>query len=489
MRISNPPTAEALMEGARSIGNYDLAAALGDLIDNSITAEANTISLTCIYNAKNPIITIKDNGKGMTENELVVAMRPASANPLDKRPEKDLGRFGWGLKSASFSQARRLTVATKKDGNICSAIWDLDNIKNFEMELLSNEDTISYLEEINAELINDGTIIVWQNCDRLSDNYEIDQLEFNQKVMDASAKISLTFHQLLDGSRSEKIAIYLNGTELSGYDPFLKNHPATQAIHSEAIDYGEFGNINITPYILPHYSKLNTQTINLIEGQEGLVRNQGFYVYRNDRLIIHGTWFGIFKHGELSDLIRVKIDIPNTMDHIWQISIDKKDAKLPQNLKLRLKKKLASLHIKSKKVYKRRSNAITLTSTSHAWSKTKKNGVIRFEISRNNDLVESLFDTLDNDQARSLEFLLKFIEQMLPVSTIISSETESETIISQEEMIPDQAIKMAKYIIETIYEKYSDNQEDFEKMVLGMSYFKDKQKIAKDVLKEMHHDK
>ena len=54
MRISNPPTAEALMEGARSIGNYDLAAALGDLIDNSITAEANTISLNCIYNAKNP---------------------------------------------------------------------------------------------------------------------------------------------------------------------------------------------------------------------------------------------------------------------------------------------------------------------------------------------------------------------------------------------------------------------------------------------------
>ena len=89
--------------------------------------------------------------------------------------------------------------------------------------------------------------------------------------------------------------------------------------------------------VLPHFSKLDHRTIQNIEGIEGLVRNQGFYVYRNNRLIIHGTWFGIFKYGELSDLVRVKVEIPNSMDHIWQISIDKKDAKLPQDLKFRLK--------------------------------------------------------------------------------------------------------------------------------------------------------
>jgi hypothetical protein len=489
MRISNPPTAEALMEGSRSIGNYDLAAALGDLIDNSITAEANTISLICDYNAKEPIVLIKDNGNGMTKDELILAMRPASTNPLDDRDEDDLGRFGWGLKSASFSQARKLTVASKKNDKICAGIWDLDDIKNFEMELLSHEDAVFHLEEFGEELKNNGTIIIWQKCDRLSDNYQIDQAEFNQKIMDASAKTSLTFHRFLDGTLNKKITLYLNGLEIKGYDPFLKNHSATQAVHSEAIDYGEFGEINITPYILPHYSKLDTQTIEQIEGQEGLVRNQGFYVYRNNRLIIHGTWFGIFKHGELSDLIRVKIDIPNTMDNIWQISIDKKDAKLPQNLKLRLKKKLASLHIKSKKVYKRRSTAVPITAASHAWSKSKKNGVIKFEISRDNELVENLIDDLQDVDAAKLEFLLKFIEQMLPISSIISSETEADTIISQEEKIPDKAIEMAEHIIETIYEKHAGNLDNFKETVLKLSFFKDKQSIAKNILKEILHEK
>ena len=190
-KISNPPSAEALMIGARSIGNYDLAAALGDLIDNSITANASTVSLTCNFNESDPFIIVKDNGEGMDHETLIYSMRPASANPQDTRDPNDLGRFGWGLKSASFSQARKLIVASKKNNSLSLAIWDLDDIKNFEMEIFQDDDAKLILEEYGSTLQSNGTVIIWDKCDRLTDSNALNQTEFNQKVIDAKNQLEL----------------------------------------------------------------------------------------------------------------------------------------------------------------------------------------------------------------------------------------------------------------------------------------------------------
>ena len=114
----NEPDAVALMTSARSFGNYDLPGALADLIDNSIKAEARHIKVTCRYNSGDPRVSVLDDGYGMTQEELHAAMRPASANPLAERSPDDLGRFGWGMKSASFSQCKRLTVISSKNGEV-----------------------------------------------------------------------------------------------------------------------------------------------------------------------------------------------------------------------------------------------------------------------------------------------------------------------------------------------------------------------------------
>ena len=113
--ITNQPDATSLMTSARSFGNYDLPSALADLIDNSIKAQSHHIKLSCLYNSGDPEIRVVDDGYGMTRDELHIAMRPASANPLADRSPDDLGRFGWGLKSASFSQCKKLMVIT---GNV-----------------------------------------------------------------------------------------------------------------------------------------------------------------------------------------------------------------------------------------------------------------------------------------------------------------------------------------------------------------------------------
>lgn len=101
-----------------------------DPIDNSITAGAGNVWLQFEWAGDESFMVLRDDGSGMTATELHNAMRPGSRNPLDERAAGDLGRFGLGLKTASFSQARRLTVATTRRRGAPLAIrcWDLEHI-------------------------------------------------------------------------------------------------------------------------------------------------------------------------------------------------------------------------------------------------------------------------------------------------------------------------------------------------------------------------
>ena len=108
------PNAGALIESLRDIG-YTMSSALADIVDNSLTADATEISIRVRSDPDNAAIGIIDNGVGMSRSELLEAMRPGSRSPTEARNADDLGRFGLGLKTASFSQCRRLTVVTRRD--------------------------------------------------------------------------------------------------------------------------------------------------------------------------------------------------------------------------------------------------------------------------------------------------------------------------------------------------------------------------------------
>ena len=172
------------------------------------------------------------------------------------------------------------------------------------------------------------------------------------------------------------------------------------------------------------------------------------------------------------------------MDHLWQISIDKKDAKLPQNLKIRLKKQLAKIHVKSKKVYRRRSTPLTIGDETGAWTKSKKSGRTKFEINRESALVKSLISTLENDQVKSFEYLLKYIEQMLPVTAIIASETETEEDLIQQEINNAEARSLALHFLEISYEQFDGSEEEFRKKMKKSAFFAEKSKFVNDLLNE-----
>lgn len=412
--VNNPPDATALMTSARSFGNYDLAAAIADLIDNSIKANATIVALTCRFDGGEPKVRILDDGDGMSPNELVVAMRPASANPTDEREPGDLGRFGWGLKSASFSQCRRLSVVTRRDGVISGACWDLADIAGWKMLVMSAEECA---ELASRDLLRGkGTEVIWTDCDRLSENSSLTHDDFNSLIARTRDQLALIFHRFLSGEAARRaLAITLNGKKLPAVDPFCRRHDATIILEPETLfaDTGE--KIRIQPYILPHFSKLSGSPSESAEGEEGFLRNQGFYFYRADRLILYGTWFRLVRHGELSQLVRISIDVPTTLDAMWKLTLDKADAQLPAVLKTRLLQLVAGFRARSAKVIRSKGGQLDTERSVGVWQRFALHGEIRYLVNRQHPLVEAMIESSCPEGESTTAAALLAIEQNLPM--------------------------------------------------------------------------
>jgi hypothetical protein len=436
MRISNPPEASSLMATARSFGNYDLAAALADLIDNSIRAKAKNISIIFESTDKDIVVRIRDDGFGMDEATLIKAMRPASANPQEKRDLNDLGRFGWGLKSASLSQARILSVVSWRQDQFSAAIWDIDDLDDWSMELLNGVDALKLL---NKNVTSDsGTEVIWSNSDRLFDlktGATIDE-QINEKISYASRQLALIFHRYISGEVGSKLLINIQGIQLQAIDPFMSLHPSTQTIDAERIQIEDKEDIYVKPYIIPHFSKLTIQEKELLGGDEGLVRNQGFYVYRNKRLIIYGTWFRLIPHGELSQLTRVRVDLPNTLDEDWKITLDKSDAQLPIILRTRLRELVKNFGKRSVSVNRKKGVDLSIGNKESVWKRIAYNGRIRYQINRDHPLIWEMIAEADSSDI--VREALNIVESYVPTDAMIKDREGS--LLDQVQSITDPKI-------------------------------------------------
>ena len=436
MRISNPPVASSLMATARSFGNYDLAAALADLVDNSIQAKAKNISISFEPVEKDVIVRIRDNGCGMNKDRLVYSMRPASGNPNDPREASDLGRFGWGLKSASFSQAKILSVVSWIGSDYSAATWDIEDLEDWSMDLLQNQDALELLKSPPSS--PSGTEVIWRNCDRLLDLAGTSNLDeqLSDKISYAKRQLSLVFHRYLSGEVGEKLNIVVQGAALVAIDPFMSKHPATQTVDEDNIPLDSDSQITVKPFTIPHFSKLTTQEKDSLGGDEGLVRNQGFYVYRNKRLIISGTWFRLMPHGELSQLTRIRVDLPNTLDKDWKITLDKSDAQLPVALRSRLKDYIRKYSGQSANANKKKGANLSIDKKEPVWKRVSHDGRIRYLINRDHPLIWQMISE-SNDVKISRE-ALNIIESYVPTDSMIVDREASN--LSQVQAITDPEI-------------------------------------------------
>ena len=427
-----PPRASVLVESLRDIG-YSLQTAVADIIDNSLTAGGRRIDMLCDTHAEMPVIGILDDGTGMTETDLLEAMRPGSRSPLEDRAVTDLGRFGLGLKTASFSQCRRLTVATRRGDDVSCAVWDLDTVvarDKWIVELPGSPVGIPWSER----LVADGTLVVWEKLDRLVDaDGDGDRQDLVRQLDETATHIEFVFHRFLSGWEGKEgpVKMLLNGRELHPFDPFHSRHPATQH-HPEERFQLDGREIRIRPVTLPHHDKVSEADWKRHAGPEGYVKNQGFYLYRNRRLIVHGTWFRLVRQLELTKLSRVLIDIPNSLDAEWKIDVKKAWAQPPPPVRERLRRIIDRMGVPSRRTYTARGARLTEDSRLPVWTRSQDKNRISYGLDFEHPLFSAFKSRLDEETAEEFRKLVGLVVSTLPIEALYADvSASSESVVPQ----------------------------------------------------------
>lgn len=441
-----PPRASALVESLRDVG-YSLQTALADVVDNSITAGARQIELLADTHGEHPAIGILDDGLGMTEEELFEAMRPGTTNPRETRDPSDLGRFGLGLKTASFSQCRRLTVVTRRDDRISAAVWDLDKVAARDNWIVQVPDDPTKLRWVDM-LGRSGTLVVWEKLDRpTAKSQGGSRGDFVRQLSVTARHIGFVFHRFLSGRG--RVEVSLNGRAIEPIDPFHSHDGATQYHAEEQINLPT-GQVKIRPITLPHHQKVSKSDWQKYAGPEGYVANQGFYLYRNRRLIVHGTWFRLARKLELTKLARVAIDIPNTMDEEWRIDVKKASAWPPAPVRKRLAKIVDRLVAASKRTYTERGRRQTTDDRLPVWNRIINKNLVSYDIAHEHAIIQIFQNGLAPDQVRDFERLLRLVASALPIDSLHHDVSANPDIVSAARLSKADIRDLASHVVQVL---------------------------------------
>ena len=470
------PNARMLLTSLRSVG-YTEEASIADLVDNSISGGASIIQLW--FDWESLRILIADNGMGMDRKELLDSMKIGSADPEVVRNADEMGRFGMGMKMASFSLGKQLIVITKQENETNNAEWNLEYVEKedkWEILLHSNETINAIIESLKEKIDfynwDEGTLIVLSKLDKLIDenNMQKSKAKFYKTIKKIKTHLAMVFHRFIE---DDGLEIYVNGNLLEAWNPFLRQNPATMELSCEELFDGK-SSVLIEPFILPHKTKFENECVfKKAGGPKDWLAQQGFYVYRNRRLIVYGTWFGKFKKESAYNLARIKLDMSSESDFEWGIDIKKSRATLPVAKKesvtqvayLAIEKSIAVYN--SRGVYNRR-NTVNNTSLKYVWEQRKNSsGNYMFYLNKKHPMLIKLMQELNEEIKKELKTYLSLIENYSPsmlsgvISTTnsveISDEIRNRDLIKVKEQLT--VLKKLGVEKEEIYEVFLESAE------------------------------
>lgn len=451
--IDTPPCAPVLMESTRAMG-YSLESAVADIVDNSIAAGASNVDIEFSPYDAVPYISILDDGVGMTKEQINDAMRYGSQSSLNIRESSDLGRFGLGMKTASLSQCRCLTVITKQERRVEARRWDLDAIYEkgtWALLSLSHAEILSIPQYV-AQLkpLKSGTLVLWEKLDRMLKGAKATDKLMNKQMGYVRDHLSLVFHRYLSGeSGINKLTIRMNGLQLEPKDPFLMGRSTQFQADENFIIEGY--PVHVASFMLPHITSLTKKEKEMLGGTEGLRKDQGFYIYRNKRLLVWGTWFRMHRKDELSKLARIRVDVPNALDHLWTLDIRKSTAVPPDVIKNNLSRIVDRISDGSKRVWTFRGKREISDTGSHLWSKTKIRDGVVYNLNRDHVLLQRLSESLDSTQKHLLEDYLRLAEGNLPLNQLyVDLNNEEQINVRKEKDAEAEAKETAQSLLENI---------------------------------------
>ncbi len=450
--LDMPPFAPVLMESTRAIG-YSLDAAIADIIDNSIAAEADSVWVKFSPYDTTQYVSILDNGIGMTKSKIDDAMRYGSQSSLSIREENDLGRFGLGLKTASLSQCRCLTVISKQGEDIEARRWDLDEVYKkgtWSLIELDIAELASVPQFTSLQDMPHGTLIIWENLDRMLKGATSAEKLMNKQMDYVRNHLALVFHRYLTGeSGIQKLTISINGLSVEPSDPFLIGK-STRFQADERFNIEGYP-VYVSAFMLPHINSLTKADRTALGGSEGLTKDQGFYIYRNKRLLVWGTWFRMHRKDELSKLARIRVDIPNSLDHLWTLDIRKSSAVPPDVIKNNLSRIVDRISEGSKRAWTFRGKKEVSDSGMHLWTKTNVREGVVYNLNRTHLLLQLLEGSLNGEQHRLLESYLRLAEENLPLNQLyVDLNNEEQVNIRKEKDAEKEACEIATAILANI---------------------------------------
>jgi hypothetical protein len=416
-----------MLEALRGLG-YSTADALADVVDNSISAGATEVRIHFSWEGgERAFITVLDNGCGMNDPELEAAMRLGEKSPLDQRSDGDLGRFGIGLKTASFSQCRSLTVTSRKPGCAVSCLrWDLDEIaarKDGVWALIEGPapDSGSRLSVLDG--VSSGTLVLWEKLDRIVTSGSVAD-DFLKMIDVVEIRLAMIFHRLLEGLQP-KLRLLINDIPVEPWDPFLTGHPAKSWNSPIARQWTPVGKVEVECHVLPHKDMLSPADHQAAAGPDGWNSQQGFYVYRNGRLLLAGGWLGLgygraWNREEAQKLARIRLDIPNSADTDWKIDIRKATARVPIYLKPWLTKLAEDTRNRARKVFAYRGAPVPGAGgakVEQAWTVERFKDGMRYRVDHSHPAVAAVFESA-GPLLPLVKAMLRVVEETVPVQRI-----------------------------------------------------------------------
>ena len=477
------PDPESLLESIRSVG-YSLKEAISDLIDNSISANASSIRVIINLEGDGEFHLI-DNGDGMDHQKLVSSFRLGSTNPKTTREENDLGRFGMGMKTASLSQCRSVTVTSKQNNSVVSRTLDLDEVSKQKKWVIGEKEIHS---EVVSQLddLDHGTIISWEKIDHTNVSKE----ENDNLLLEVRNYISLCFHRFMERTNN-KISFYLNDVLIKPISPVVEGSQIFSEIALDDIDS------KMRAFTIPIRKDNNSFSIfNSLELFNGLENQQGIYIYRSNRLLCFGGWLGIVKPNNSYKLCRVIIDFKNdySSDSKWSIDIKKTKAEIPYEYRQEIKRfvqkaqKDSSIKIGKYNRVEMGSSIRNLYENAELWviKKNTKYGYWDYSLNIDNPIFKGL---LEKVKKKELKVLLDIISRNIPIADIIDNNDEEpanhDTLYAEidlEDILANEK-KHAQQLLQIFLQSGETKSEAIEKILSVEPFVRHKQELS-DFLKK-----
>ncbi|MEV0269783.1 ATP-binding protein [Hamadaea sp. NPDC050747] len=360
-RFSVTPSASRLTRSLRDIG-YDFAPAVADIIDNSIAAGARRVDVEIEFDGPDSYVMITDDGAGMTAGQLDEALRFGTRRSYGNG---ELGRYGLGLKTASLSQCRSLTVVSRTGERSRARsvrTLDLDLIDEVDDWIVVDPPIDPRISRAKAKLLDGpGTVVLWRTLDRVLPERRPEGAWARRRLENLAERtavhLAMVFHRYLEGGSTTSVQMTVNGLKVQPWNPFAPGQRATKALAPMTFELAvgdASGMVRLERYILPARDQFSSPAeFERLSGPMNWNRQQGLYIYRADRLVQWGGWAGIRGIDEHTKLARASLDFGTELDEAFNINVAKMRVSLPSQIRQMLEDPLSELCTRADDAYRK----------------------------------------------------------------------------------------------------------------------------------------